>query len=92
VILLASKVSCPQGSELPIIGKHLIKASSDDHVEVDIELSTWNLHVEESDLTPPSFPALLKFLNFYIRVESCPVISEAIKSCFPGSVSQNTCI
>lgn len=87
MIFLAGQISSPQCSELAIVLEQHIQISSYNHVQVDIEFAALNAAVEESDFSPPPFPALLKLLNCNILMQAICIISKAIESDFPWSIA-----
>lgn len=89
MIFLTCEVSSSQGCELSIIGKELIKITCDDHIEIDIKLPSCDGNVEESNLSPPSFPSFLEFLHLDVWMQSSSIVSEAVEGDFPCGVLQD---
>lgn len=58
MVLLAGEITRPQGGELSLVGEEGIETASDDHIEVDVELASGDVDIEERDLAPPPFPPL----------------------------------
>ena len=91
MILFTSKITCSEGCELPFILEHLIQWSSDDHVEINIELFALDSVVfEECHFTPPFFPTFFQRLDLDLRQQICWIFSEAVEIEFPSGVPLDT--
>jgi hypothetical protein len=59
VILLASEISCPQSSEFTIVSEKFVKIAGDDHIQIDVELASRDIHIEQGYFSPPTLPPFL---------------------------------
>ena len=72
---------------MSFILKESVQISSNDHIQINIKLFAFDIRIKKRYLTPPLFPARLKWLYFYVLVKTWAILGKAIKSDWPGSIA-----